>query len=564
MKPPQHQYVARALAYAHSVVSGATPACKWVRLACQRQLDDLERWKAKGQPYNWRPAKANEICAFIELLPHIKGEWARRGEKIRLEDWQCFILCTVFGWYRADGSRRFRIVYIEVPRKNAKSTLSAGVGLYMLTADGEAGAEVYSAATTRDQARIIFQAAQEMARREPDFREAFGVDVGAHNINVIATASKFEALSADASTLDGLNISCGLVDEVHAHPTRKVVDVIETATGSRRQPLQWEITTAGSDKAGICYEHRGYVCKILEHVTDDEAFFGIVYTIDEADSWDDPETWRKANPNFGISVAPDDLERKAAKAKQLPAALSNFLTKHLNVWVSADAGLFDMLAWDRAKDPLLKIEDCAGSPCWVGIDLAFVDDMSAVVILFKRGENDFAVFGRYFLPEETVQESRNSQYSGWVRSGRVTATDGNITDIEAIVDDIEIVRKGYDVRELPFDPYAKAVLFNAVSTRDAGIDGYYEFLQRPKEMSPATSGLMAAIKAGHIHHDGDPVLAWALSNVVGHFDVNENVYPRKERPENKIDPAIALIMAHGRAMAAESNTLSYTGLRTLG
>jgi len=557
-------YVARAIAYARSVTSGAIPACKWVRLACQRQLDDLARWDEQDSQFRWAPAKANEVCAFIELLPHTKGEWASRGEKIRLEDWQCFVLCVVFGWLRADGARRFRIVYIEVPRKNAKSTLSAGVGLYMLTADGEAGAEVYSAATTRDQARIIFQAAQEMAKREPDFREAFGVQVGAHNINVIATASKFEALSADASTLDGLNISCGLVDEVHAHPTRKVVDVIETATGSRRQPLQWEITTAGSDKAGICFEHRGYVCKILEHVTDDEAFFGIIYTIDENDPWDDPETWRKANPNFDVSVSPDDLERKAKKASQLPAPLSNFLTKHLNVWVSADSGLFDMLAWDRAKEPGLKIEDCAGFPCYIGIDLAFVDDISAVIMLFQRGEGDYAVFGKYYLPEEVVQESRNSQYSGWVRSGRVTATDGNITDIEEIVDDLEIARKNYDVRELPFDPYAKAVLFNAISNRGAGNDRYFEFFQRPAMMSPATAGLMAAIKAGHIHHDGDPVLAWALSNVVGHFDVNENVYPRKERPENKIDPAIALIMAHARAIASEDNSLSYSGLRMLG
>ena len=551
-------YVQRAIGYARSVVSGKIPACKWVRLACQRQLDDLERWKGKDGPFHWRPSKANEVCAFIELLPHIKGEWARRKEKIYLEDWQCFILTTVFGWYRADGSRRYRMVFIEVPRKAGKSSLSAAVGLYMLTSDGESGAEVYSAATTRDQARIIFQTAQDMANREPDFRAAFGVEVGAHNINVLSTGSKFEALSADASTLDGLNISCALIDEVHAHPTRKVVDVIETATGSRRQPLQWEITTAGSDKSGICYEHHGYACKILEKVTEDETFFGIIYTIDDEDMdhWDDPAIWEKANPNYGVSVAPDDLARKAAKAAQLPAALSNFLTKHLNVWVSADSGLFDMLAWDRARNQELKIEDMTGAQCFIALDLGFVDDIASMVLVFKHKQGKPSVFTKNYLPEETIEESRNSQYSGWHRSGRITATDGNVTDINAILDDLEILMGKHDVRDLAFDPYNKLQLINQMQARGIDQSKLVEFPQTVAFMSPATEQLMKAIKGDELEHDGDPVLAWALSNVVGHFDAKGNVYPKKERSENKIDPAIALIMAYSRATASAPRTES--------
>jgi len=373
--------------------------------------------------------------------------------------------------------------------------------------------------------------------------------VGAHNIHVLSTASKFEALSAEADTLDGLNVHCAIIDEVHAHPTRKVVDVLETATGSRRQPIQWEITTAGSDRAGICFEHRTYVSKILDRVVADETFFGIIFTIDEGDDWQLETSWRKANPNFGVSVMPDDLERKAKKAAQVPSSLGNFLTKHLDVWITADNGLYDMLAWDRAADTSLKMGDVAGVPCWAGIDLGFVDDIAAVVFVFKR-QSDFAVFGRYYLPEETIEESRNSQYSGWHRSGRITATDGNITDIETIVDDLVETLRVHNVQQVAFDPYNKLVLLNALQKRGVGVEKMLEFPQTVKMMSPATEALMQAVKSGKIRHDGDPLLAWAMSNVVGHFDANGNVYPRKQRPDDKIDPAIGLTMAyHGAAVA---------------
>jgi phage terminase large subunit-like protein len=546
----QRSYVDRGLAYARDVISGKILACKWVMAACQRQIDDLARWKVKGSPYQWKPAKANEVCAFIELLPHVKGEWAKRGETIRLEDWRCFSLTTIFGWYRADGTRRFRTVYNEEPRKQGKSTTSAGVGLYMGFGDGEAGANVYSAATTRDQTKPVFQeCAQEMVKKLPDFREAFGVEVTAHNISCATTASKFEALSADASTLDGLNVHCAIVDELHAHPTRKVWDVLETATGSRSQPLIWAITTAGSDKTGICYEQRTYVTKILERVIEDETYFGIIYTCDEGDDPFDPKTWAKANPNLGVSVKLDDLERKAHKAAQLPSALSNFLTKHLNVWVSADAGLYDMLAWERARDSSLKIEDFAGCECWLGLDLAFVSDLSALVLLFRK-DDKFTAFAKCYLPEEKIDESGNSQYSGWKRSGHLEATDGNVTDINAIIDDIEIARREYDVRAIAYDPYGEAILFNGLAARGIGSDGYVPIQQRVDPISKYTSALMKAIKSEQIAHSGNPVLTWGLSNVVGHMDKNDNPYPTKERPENKIDPAIALTMAYGWAMSS--------------
>ena len=545
---------AEALKYAREVLSGHVPACKWVRLACQRHIDDLAR---TDWPYTFDPAKANKVCAFIQNLPHIKGEWGT--VTIKLEPWQKFILSVVFGWVgKASGLRRFRTGYVEVPRKNAKSTLSTGIALYMLTEDGEAGAEVYSAATTRDQARIVFAAAQEMARRTPDLGEYYGLAVNAHNINVLGTGSKFEALSSEYGTLDGLNVHCGIIDELHAHRTREVYDVIETATGSRRQPLLWAITTAGSNRSGICYEQRDYTTKLLERTFTDETYFGIVYTIDDGDNWASEDSWKKANPNYGISVMPDDMHRLAVKALQMPSAVNNFLTKRLDVWVSADAGLFDMAAWDSCGDRSLKPEQFAGWDCYLGVDLGFVDDIAAAVKMFTRVETvegelirKYAFFGRYYLPEETVSGNRNSQYQGWERAARLTATDGNVTDTERIIDDMASDLERFQVKHICFDPYNKLSIQNPMAKRGVAAEVMSDFPQTVAKMSPATEGLMKAILSKTVLHDGDPVLTWALSNVVGHFDAKGNVYPKKEREENKIDPAIAAIMAFGVAMNAE-------------
>ena len=544
--------VYQARQYIESVLSGKTLACKWTKLACQRQVRDLDR--QKDWEYRFDEAKANKICSFIGQLPHIKGKWG--GSQIAFEPWQHFVVGTPFGWVHKETKlRRFKTAYLELPRKQSKSTMSSGVGLYMLTADGEQGADIYSAATTRDQAKIVFADAQAMARKTAEFREHYGVAVGAHNINVQRTSSKFEALSADAHTLDGLNIHCAIVDELHAHKTRDVWEVIETATGARSQPLIWAITTAGSNRAGICYEQRGYVCKLLERVAEDDSYFGVIYSIDDGDDWTSEESWRKANPNFGISVNPDDLARKAAKALQMPSAVSGFLTKHLNVWVSADAGLFDMLAWDRCADQKLKPEDFKSDPCWIGIDLGFVDDIAAAVKVFER-EAKLYFFGRYYLPEETVEESRNSQYSGWARMKRITTTDGNVTDIEVIVRDLAADLATYNVQEVAFDPYNKLTLLNAMSKLGVAQEKLTEFPQTVGFMSPATEALMQDIRAERVAHDGCPVMSWALSNVVGHFDAKDNVYPRKERPENKIDPAIAAIMARGRSLLREQKLAS--------
>lgn len=554
--------VGRAERYIEGVISGDLPACKWVRLACERQRRDL----AQGvDGYRFDRDKANRVCRFVEALPHIKGSQFA-GQNLTLGDWQCFILTTVFGWVDDDGLRRFRTVYIECPRKNGKSTLSAPVALYLLCADGEAGAEVYSAATTREQARIVWEDAKRMADRSPALRQALGLETSAHSVFVKESASSLKALSRDQQgNLDGLNVHGAIIDELHGHKDRGVWDVIETATGARAQPLVWAITTAGSNRAGICFEQQGYVRKILGGGHDDPTYFGIIYTIDESDDPFDPESWRKANPNYGVSVSPDDLKRKAVKAQQMAAAQNNFLTKHLNVWVNADTSWMNMHAWERCADKGMEPSEFAGLPAVIACDLASKVDMAATCRLHWRdieGVRHYYAFMRYYLPEEAAEDGRNSQYSGWAREGRLTLTDGNVTDFGVIEDDIRSDATAYRVSDCAFDPWQATQIMQRLQAERLPVTEYRQTVQN---MSEPMKELEALVLQGRLHHDGDPVLAWMVSNVVCHVDAKDNIYPRKERPENKIDGAIALIMALGRASTYKSEASPYEtrGIRSL-
>lgn len=541
-------FCARAGRYAGEVVKGKVPAGKWTKLACQRQIDDLKRWRGKAAPYYFDKAAGDHVCAFAECLPHIKGEWAKRRESIKLEDWQCFFLTTVFGWKRRDGLRRYRTVYLEVARKNSKSTIGAIIGLYMLVADGEIGAEVYSAATTRDQAKIIFETARAMARREREIQSAYGLEANAHNLHVVETGSKFEALSAEGNSLDGLNIHCALVDELHAHKRRVVYDVLETATGSRSQPLVVSVTTSGSDRAGVCYEQRAYVTKLLERTVEDETYFGIIYTIDADDDWTDEAVWRKANPNLGVSVYVDDMRRLCAKAQTMASATNAFVTKRLDVWVNAATAWMDMRAWEACGDTSLDLDQFEGRRCFIGIDLASKIDLAAVSLLFPGDGGEYTLFGRYYLPEETVEDGGNSQYDGWVRSGHLIATDGARNDLRATgpigQDVIEFCRR-FHVEQIAYDPFQMIQL-----QQDFDELGLPTMELRPTVLnfSDPMKELEALVVSDKLRHDGGPVLTWMISNIVAKLDAKDNIYPRKEFVANKIDGGISAIMALGMAL----------------
>ena len=544
MKKPD--YVAIAKEYMSGVLDGSVPACSFVKQAVQRQLNDLRRWGPEGGDYYFDEKEASRPCWFIENLTHTKGELA--GRAIHLEPWQCFLLTTLFGWKAKAGNRRFRSAYVEVGRGNGKSTLLSGIGLFCLCADHEPGAEVYSFATTREQAKIVFGDAQTMARGNRALQEAYGLEVTAHALYVPATNSTFQAKSAEGSTLDGLNTHLAIIDELHAHKKRDVFDVVETSLGKRRNSLMVSITTAGVDRTGICYEQRTLVTKILSGSLQDESYFGIIYTLDPDDDWKSDEALAKANPNWGVSVRPEVIRALQAKAIATPSAENNFKTKHLDVWCNADVGWMDMKAWDACADESLDESDFDGEPCWLGLDLASTSDMTAKVKIFQRkidGSSHYYLFGDYWLPRTAIERGVNSQYQGWEYLGYLHVCEGPVTDFAEIRDSILEDCGRYSVQSVAYDPFQAVQLSKELSD-----DGVPMVLckQTVANLSDPMKQFQALVLDHRLHFNGDPVLTWMVSNVVCHVDVKENIYPRKDAPENKIDGVVAGIMALSRAL----------------
>lgn len=558
MTEPQ-PHVDFAVQYAQDCISGAETAGQLTIRACERFLRDLTRADWEWHFEAWR---AERVCEFVESLPHIKGEWAKRREKLKLEPWQCFILCNIFGFVDAEGFRRFRTAYIEVARKNAKSTLAAAVALFMLKEDFEVGAEVYSAATTRDQAKIVFNVARAMAKRTPEVQ----LRVLAHKIHDTESDSVCQALHAQGETLDGYNIHCAINDELHAWTKRSVYDVIETATGSRRQPLMFNITTAGDNTNGICWDQRNYVTRILDGKAEDESYFGLIYTLDKDDDWTDRDVWKKANPNLGVSVYPMDLESQARKAAEVVSAQNAFLTKRMNVWMNSAIAWMNMRQWNACIDPTLNLEHFTGEPCWTGLDLASKIDINSAAQVFSRqvdGKQHLYAFMRHWLPEAAVIDEPTGQYDGWARSGHIRTTPGNIIDTDQIEHDLmEEVIGPFDLQELAVDPMHNSTQVSVHMAQE----GIQTVDVRPTVLnfSEAMKWLEAFVKDGRFHTNC-PVLTWMIGNVEVKVDYKDNIYPRKagDQPNRKIDGVIALLMAINRCMAGEQKYFPGEGVVVL-
>lgn len=546
--PTSRDYCAIAADYVESVLSGKRLACKWVKLACQRQKNDLARW-AKAGPFVWNEDEARRVCRFIELLTHTKGELA--GQRIHLEPWQVFILTTVFGWRRReDGGRRYRRVYIEVARGNGKSCLSSGVALYCLVADREPGAEVYSFATTRDQAKIVFGDAKRMAELNPPLRKRFGLEVLANSLYVPSTGSNFQAKSAEGSTLDGLNTHLAVVDELHAHKTRAVYDVVETSLGKRRSSLLWCITTAGFDSSGICYEVRSMSTQVLEGHAHDDTQFAMIFTADAEDDWTSMQALEKANPNWGISVRPEMILSLLEKAKALPSAVANFKTKHLDIWCSASQAWMDMDAWGRCEDQTLRLEDFEGEDCIIGLDLGSKNDMTAKIRVFPQEREDgrkcYAIFSDFYLPADAVKVTVNASYGGWAEEGLLHVTPGAMTDLNLVEQEVREDMSRFNVHQVVYDPWQATQMATSLSDDDVPM---LECRMTTSHLSDPMKSLEALVLDGRIRHDGNPIMTWMMGNVVARVDANDNVFPRKERYEQKIDGPVALIMAMSAAQA---------------
>ena len=548
-------YCLIASKYAKDVLSGKITACEFVHQALRRDQADRERYKRTGL-YAFSASEGNRVCKFIELLTHTKGALA--GQRIKLEPWQVWVLTTIFGWRRrSDGGRRFRRVYIEVPRGNGKSSLSSGVALYCLLADREAGAEVYSFATTRDQAKIVFGDAKQMCVANKDLRQSFGLEVLANALYVPRTNSTFQAKSAEGSTLDGLNTHFACIDELHAHKTRAVYDVVETSMGKRLNSLLWVITTAGFDTSGICYEVRTMVREVLAGTVSDETQFGIIFTIDEDDDWTTEEALIKANPNWGVSVMPDVIIPLQKKALTIASAANNFKTKHLDVWCAAGAAWMDMVAWRRCGR-VRDLDDMLGKPCVIGLDLGAKNDMTAKVLVFKEEGDDgkprFYVSSKLYLPQSAIEKSTNSQYSGWVDAEAITVTGGAMTDFSRIEEDIREDLSRFDVQAIAYDPWQATQL--AMNLSDDGAP-MVEYRNTVQNLSEPMKWLEALVQDARLEHDDNPAMNWMMGNVVAKVDAKDNIFPRKERYEQKIDGPVALIYALAMCLSEREDSGSF-------
>lgn len=556
-----------AEAYIDGVLSGEIVAGRFVRLAVERHVHDLKTGHERGLHFDRRAAE--HAIGYFQFTRHSKGEWA--GKEFVPSPWQQFIHWSVFGWHRADGTRRFREVYEEVARKAGKTTKLAGTALYMLDGDGEPGADVYAAATKRDQAKLMHSEAQKMVKASPLLRRR--IKTGVNNIHVEATASKFEPLGADGDTMDGLNIHGGFVDELHAHKTREVCDKIETATAARRNPLIWYITTAGYNHESICWEKREYIRKILLGFNrpdgfKDDSVFGIIFsldtkldwpellTLDEAakgtavgeveDQWQDERVWAKANPNLNVSVKLDDLRRKARKAAETPSALNAFLQLHLNVWVKAIVRWMPMNSYDLSAGAVVP-EELRGQPCYAGLDLAATTDLCALVLVFPRPEG-VKVLPYFWMPRDTMiaREKRDKvPYDAWVKRGLVYATPGNVVDFDFIVAKLFELRGQFDIKELAYDEWGSVKIIKDLNTLGATL---VPFRQGFKSFSAPMKDLMTHVLQGKFQHGGNPVLRWNFDNVVAERDAADNLKPNKAKSNMRIDGAVAAIMAMDRAL----------------
>jgi phage terminase large subunit-like protein len=510
-------------------------------LACERQDRDLKRRDATW-PYLWSDKHAIDICQFAETLPHIEGTWNSRT--IQLEPWQIFVLTTLFGWRRRDGGRRFNTAYLEVARKAAKSVLASIVGLYGLHREGEVGAQIKTAATTGKQSRIIFDVCRKMVQQTPALQEA-GLRVFANSVTFEANGSSLQPINSKSSTQDGLSPHCSIIDELHAHKDRGLFDVLKSARGARKNPLSFYVTTAGYNLLGVAYEQRTFVTKFLQRVFDADHYFGIIYTLDEADDPYDQRVWSKSNPMLGVTPQLEEMQQYAAEARQSPDSEGEFKTKRLNLWLNSASSWLSMSAWDQCAESSLKLEDFVGQPCWIGADLAQLDDLAAVALVFKRGDA-LVTFVRCYLPELVVQERARAvpAYREWANTGLLTLTSGNMIDYAAIDADIRGWCQQFDVQDVCFDQYGSVQITGNLAAD--GLPARVEAKSAKTFTAPARE-LEARVTHGRFRHDGNSCLKWQASNVVVSRRIDDSILPKKESPESagKIDAIDALLLAIG-------------------
>jgi phage terminase large subunit-like protein len=543
LEHPAHQYAVR-------VLEGELVTCRYVQLAAKRYVEDLLHGAERGIRFDREAAEVK--LEFYQFCNHYEGEWA--GTPIDPSDWQQFIDWNVFGWKREDGLRRFRIVYEEVARKAGKSTRLASTGIYLFRYDDEPGAQVYTVATKKDQAIIIHRSSTAMVQKSPELQG--DIKVFRNNLfDDVETNSFFRPLGSDSRTEDGLNVHAALIDEYHAHPDDGMYRQMRSAMGARRQPLLYIITTAGYDSNCPCFQEREYAVGLLEGRFQNDAYFSIVYTLDEGDDWQDERVWVKSNPNIGISPKWDEMRLQAKTATEKPSEQNEFKTKRLNIWTEAVSVWIPVEKWKENRASFDPAE-LAGARCYAAIDLSSTLDTTAKVLCFPPVPGKwerYRLLVRFYIPDANLLErSRRDKvpYDQWVAAGYVTATDGATVDYDYIQADILEDCKRYDVREISYDPHnASQFITNLIKV---GLEQrLIEFPQSWQHISPAAKDFEKKVLDGQVEYLENPAMEWQISCTSIKSDPNGNIHPVKPdrlKSSKRIDGPVTAIMACDRAV----------------
>ena len=524
--------------YASQVLEGAIPVCRYVKLAAQRFLDDLE-----NKNLIFSHAHVTHVCSFIEKLPHTKDDWQHRAakkENIVLEPWQIFILANVFGLIRKeDQLRKYDSVMIVVPRKSGKSMLSAAVGLYMMVASGEHNSEVYCAASTEEQAWQVFKPARLQVMATPALKAYFNIQVNAKSLVSLKDGSLFHPVVGQPH--DGASPTMAVIDEKHEHLDNQLTDALRSGMGARAAPLLWTITTAGYDVSSVCFQDVSRNRKILEKALDIPNQFYIEYSIDPEDDWTTEEALKKANPNYGISNNPNFLKNEQRQAVQVAEEQTKFLTKYLCVWCNAKNAFVNILKWnENYKD--LKIDDFKKQKVYIGLDLAATEDFGAITLFIPQENESFVTFSQLYLPEAKVKAEGNSHYKKWEIENKIIVSHGNMNDFDLIEENIDQLMVDFDVQMILFDASKSAMLEQHLLSKDYPMESFTQTASNYTEPMRYINGLINANKLFHNSGPSDPV-TWCMSNIISTPRRKELEYPDKEFRENKIDAGVALYMA---------------------
>lgn len=544
--------------YCEEVINGDIVACQKHKWACQRFLFDLEREGSGEFPYIFKPELGERFLDWMRLFKHRKGVLA--GEHIEPHIIQKFIFGNIYGWvHMRTGLRRFRKAYWQVARKNAKSQSLGTVGSYESSAFGESSAEVYCAATKKDQAKLVWEEIEGMIFSHPQLRERFKVAYG--TITHLKSGSIIKPLSKeDKKTGDGTSPSTFIVDEYHAHETSEIYDIGDSGMGARTQPLMMIITTAGFNLNNPCYrvEYR-YVSEVLDPTSakENDEYFIMINELDKKDDIKDESVWPKANPIIcsyenGINY----LRSQLKIALDVPEKMRNFLTKNMNIWVDAkENGYMNMSKWVKCKRE--KEIELKTYPGWIGLDLSTTTDLTSIGLVFKLDDGKYAVKQHSFIPEDKLQErmsTDNVPFDLWVKKGFITTTPGSIVDYSYIEQYlVDLQNQGYNVPEIDYDKWNAS--YFAQQMEQHGFE-MVEIPQMLRHLSAPTKEFRKQVYAGNIVHFGDPVLQWALGNAIQKMDAQENIMLDKSKSKDRIDPAAAIINAFSRAMSGQTNDMS--------